>query len=54
MARPRKAPEGTVGIEVLRDGVFVAEDVCKNKGERADCSAEIAELLIERGHAKPV
>lgn len=54
MARPRKVPEGAVEIEVLRDGVFVGEDECKDKGERATCPADIAEILCERGHAKRV
>ena len=43
-----------VHLTVLRDGVFVAEDVRKDKGERAYASPDVAQLLIERGHAKPV
>lgn len=49
---PRKAE--TVEITVLRDGVFIADDVRKDKGERGHASPDVAKLLIERGHAKPV
>lgn len=43
-----------VTIRVLRDGVFVADDVRKDKGETATVSPALAKLLIERGHAKPI
>lgn len=52
MGRPRKAPEGEVQIEVLRDGVFIAEDVRADKGDKITVSAEIAEVLKAYGFAK--
>lgn len=52
MGRPRKAPEGEVQIEVLRDGVFIAEDVRADKGDKVTVSAEIAEVLKAHGFAK--
>ena len=47
------APKKLIELVILRDGVFVAEDVRKDKGETAKASPDIAQLLIERGHAKP-
>lgn len=52
MGRPRKAPEGEVQIEVLRDGVFIADDVRADKGDKVTVSAEIAEALKAYGFAK--
>ncbi|MGL5734117.1 MAG: hypothetical protein ACRCYS_04545 [Beijerinckiaceae bacterium] len=52
MGRPRKGPEGAVEIEVLRDGVFVAEDIPANKGDKVTVPAEIAEALKAHGFAK--
>ena len=52
MGRPRKAPEGKVEIEVLRDGVFIAEDVRADKGDKVTVSAEIAEVLKAHDFAK--
>lgn len=46
-----RSPVG-VKIRILRDGVFVADDVRKDKGETAKVSPELAKLLIERGHAQ--
>ena len=49
MARPKKNPEGAVTVEALRDGVFVADDVRCDKGERATVSAELAKIMQEAG-----
>jgi hypothetical protein len=54
MARPRKVAEGDIEIEVTRDGVFVADDDCRDKGARVAVPAAIANVLIETGHAKPI
>lgn len=43
-----------VDVSMLRDGVFVAEDVRKDKGEKAFVPADIAKVLIDNGHAKPL
>lgn len=50
MARPRK--DGEVSIEVLRDGVFIADDVRAAKGDKVTVPAEIAEALKAHGFAK--
>lgn len=42
----------SVRIEILRDGVFVAEDQPRNKGDVETVPAEIAEALVKNGHAK--
>lgn len=42
MARPRKTPEGAVQVEVLRDGVFLAEDVRSDRGSRVMVPADLA------------
>lgn len=54
MARPKKALEGMVEIEITADGVFIAEDERRDKAARAMVPADIAKLLIENGHGKPV
>lgn len=42
-------------IEILANGVFVAEDVRKDKGDIAEgVDPAVAKLLIERGQAKAV
>lgn len=50
MARPRK--DGEVTVEILKDGVFYAEDARADKGERVTVSPEIAEGLKANGLAK--
>jgi hypothetical protein len=70
MGRPRKYPlaviEGDeqagrvedsvsdVEIRILRDGVFMAEDVRKNKGDVALADPDIAAILVEYNHAQYV
>ena len=49
-----KHDDGLVPITIQRDGVFIAADVRKDKGDKAHVDPEMAKLLIERGHAKPV
>lgn len=60
---PRKAPakekipaktSDLVPIVIQRDGVFIAADVRKDKGDKAHVEPDLADLLIERGHAKHV
>ena len=46
-----KAKDG-VQVEILRDGVFVAEDERRNTGDVATVHAEIADALVKNGHAK--
>ena len=41
-----------VQVEILRDGVFVAEDQRCDTGDVATVSAEIADALVKNGHAK--
>jgi hypothetical protein len=53
MTKQKKAAD-KAAIEILRDGVFVAADVRKDKGERAEVTPEVAQLLIERGFARVV
>lgn len=50
MARPRK--DGDVTVEILRDGVFHAEDERSDRGDKPTVSPDVANILIERGHAK--
>lgn len=52
MARPKKIIPGS--IRILADGVFVAEDVRKDKGDIATVDAEIADILVKRGDAERV
>jgi hypothetical protein len=52
MGRPRKVTEGDVEIEILRDGVFYAEDVRADKGDKVIVSADVAEGLKANGLAK--
>lgn len=52
MGRPRKVPEGDIEIEVLRDGVFIAEDVRADKGDKVTVPAEMAEALKAYGFAQ--
>lgn len=54
MARPRKVPEGAAMLEILRDGVFHAEDQRADKGNKVACADDVAALLIERGFARRV
>jgi hypothetical protein len=54
MARPKKTVDGETTIEILSDGVFIAEDDRRDKGDKATVPADIAEILIERGHGKSV
>lgn len=42
----------SVQIEILRDGVFVADDQPCKKGDVKTVSAAIAEALVKNGHAK--
>lgn len=42
----------TALVEVLRDGVFHAEDMRADKGEKVECDPAIAAKLIENGHAR--
>ncbi len=49
MARLKKATGEKVTVEALRDGVFVADDVRCDKGERATVSAELAKIMQEAG-----
>lgn len=52
MARPRRVPEGSVEIIILRDGVYPFEDVRKDKGEAVMVDPATAETLIGNGHAR--
>ena len=57
MPRTKKLPaDATPGaLRILRDGVFPFADVRKDAGDIVPgVPADIAKLLIERGHAKPV
>jgi hypothetical protein len=50
MARPRS--DGLVTVEILKDGVFYAEDERSDKGDKPAVDPKVAEILIENGHAK--
>lgn len=52
MARPRKVPEGEVSMTILRDGVFAAEDMRSDKGDKVTVPAEVAAELEAKGLAK--
>ena len=54
MARPKRIIEGEVQIRILADGVFIAEDDRRDAGDVATVPQAIANVLIERRHAKPV
>lgn len=54
MARPKKTPEGDMSVAILADGVFIADDVRAAKGDKVTLAADIAETLIENGHARRV
>lgn len=41
-----------VKLQILRDGVFPLADIRKDKGDECEATADVATLLIERGHAK--
>lgn len=43
-----------IELKILRDGVFVAEDVRRDKGQTAKVSPDIAKILIGNGHAQPL
>jgi len=53
MGRPRKVPEGDMIVVIIKDGVFIADDVRREKGAVEAVPAVIAEALIGSGHAKP-
>lgn len=53
-SEPAKQESSLVPVTIQRDGVFIAADVRKDKGDKAHVDPELAQLLIERGHAKPV
>lgn len=48
----KKQTPSTQTVEILRDGVFIAEDVRANKGDKPEVSRAIAKILIANGHAK--
>jgi hypothetical protein len=50
MARPRK--DGDVTVEILRDGVFYAEDKRADKGDKVAVPVDVAEGLKANGLAK--
>lgn len=57
MARPRKAAAddgGEMKLRILRDGVFIADDVRCDTGDEPMVEADVAAILIERGHAARV
>jgi hypothetical protein len=41
-----------VKIEILKDGVFIADDVRCAKGAVQNVPSEIADALVDTGHAK--
>jgi hypothetical protein len=47
-----KSKQETVKIEILADGVFVAEDEPRNKGDVETVPTAIADALVKNGHAK--
>lgn len=47
-----KKPQTVKEIQILKDGVFIAEDVRANTGDKVKVNPETAKMLIERGHAK--
>jgi hypothetical protein len=46
------AKKETVQIEILRDGVFVADNERQDVGAVVSVPAEIADALVKSGHAK--
>ncbi|MGL5734740.1 MAG: hypothetical protein ACRCYS_07730 [Beijerinckiaceae bacterium] len=52
MGRPRKIAEGEVEVEILRDGVWIAEDCRADKGDKVTVPANISEALKANGFAK--
>lgn len=44
----------TITLLILRDGVFVADDEKRTKGDRRTVARDIAEKIIGNGHARPV
>jgi hypothetical protein len=47
-------PGPTVSLVILRDGVFVASDDKRMKGDRCEVAADIAEKIIGNGHGRAV
>ena len=47
-----KAKADAVQIEILADGVFVAEDERRDKGDVETVATDIADSLVKSGHAK--
>lgn len=55
MTRQKKTVEKSAAIEILRDGVFVADGVRKDRGEIAEGVAPgVSALLIAQGFARVV
>ena len=52
MVQTKKTGGDAVDIRITADGVFVAEDRRCDWGDVATVPADIAAILIERGHAK--
>lgn len=54
MARPAKAvePARPVKVEILRDGVFIGDDVRADKGDQPEVDPDIAKLLTDKGLAR--
>lgn len=50
----KKKDADSVQIEILRDGVFVAEDVRCDKGSKPNVPASIADDIVKNGHARRV
>lgn len=53
MAARKKLPD-TITLLILRDGVFIADDERRDEGDQCPVRREIANILIERGHAQRV
>lgn len=47
-----RAKSDKIKIEILKDGVFIADDVRADKGERHEVEASLAKAIIANGHAK--
>jgi hypothetical protein len=51
---PRKANPDTLSLLILRDGVFIADDVSADKGDQCAVDRKTALKIIENGHGQLV
>lgn len=56
MAEPTKTPHQPklVKVVIMQDGIFFAEDMKANKGEKIDVPEDVAALLESKGFATRV